>query len=197
MLKNFHPVIVSGPSGAGKDAAIKRLIEKRPEIHDAVGYTTRQLREGEINGVDISIITKEKFDEMVLNNQLIEHAEFAGNYYGMPISEVEKARDQLTIFNVGISAAEAIKRYDNESITILIMPQSKEELLRRLGNRGFERFERAQSDVMYAASFFDYVVKSESNKLDELVSNIESIIYYKSDAFKIEYFQKFLETFFD
>lgn len=197
MLKPYSPVVVAGPSGAGKDAAIRRLTAKRTDIHDAVGYTTRPLREDETDGVDIAVTTRMHFEELIATGKLIEYDEKGGIYYGMPLSEVENSKERLTIFNIAVSAARVIKAYDPNTITILIVPPTKEELRRRVGNRGEERYKRAKSEILEALSFFDYVVISETGKQVEVADNIEKIIEGQTEAFEIEKYADFLKTFFD
>lgn len=198
-MDKFRPIIISGPSGSGKDTIIKLLISRNKNIHDALGYTTREPRDGEKNGREILFTSVEHFKSMIENNQLIEYAKFAGNYYGMPIEEVKNATKKLTVFNVGISGAKAIKQFNPNSIAILILPSTKEELLLRLGNRGIERFERARQDVKEAIHFFDYLIISPNNLAGEATSKIEDIIFDKPivKQYKIEGAISFLEKFFD
>ena len=135
---------------------------------------------------------------MIENEQLIEYTRFAGNYYGMPIEEVKNASKRLTIFNVGISGAKAIKQFNENSVAILILPPTKEDLLLRLGNRGIERFERAKQDVEEAIQFFDYLIISPNNLVDEAASKIEDIIFDRAmvEQYKIERAINFLEKYF-
>lgn len=191
----YYPIVICGPSGTGKDTAIKALIRKNPTIRDAVGYTTRTLRENEINGKDICCVTKEAFEQLINDELLIEHAKFDNEYYGMPKEEVEKSENEMTIFNIGVSGAKAIKDYNSNAITILLLPPSKEELVERLGNRGEERLKRVKNDVAEAANFFDYCVISENNQIDKLVNDIESIIYNKNQEFNISNSTEFIEGF--
>ena len=191
----YYPIVICGPSGTGKDTAIKALISKNPKIRDAVGYTTRTLRENEINGKDICSVTKEAFEQLINDELLIEHAEFDNEYYGMPKIELEKAETEMTVFNIGVSGAKAIKEFNSNAVTILLLPPSKEELVTRLGNRGEERLKRVKNDVAEAASFFDYCVISENNEIDKLVQDIESIIYNQNQDFHISNSTEFIEGF--
>ncbi len=197
-MNKFRPIIISGPSGSGKDTIIKLLISRNVGIHDALGYTTRKPREGEVNGREILFTSIEVFKSMIENEQLIEYTRFAGNYYGMPIEEVKNASKRLTIFNVGISGAKAIKQFNENSVAILILPPTKEDLLLRLGNRGIERFERAKQDVEEAIQFFDYLIISPNNLVDEAASKIEDIIFDRAmvEQYKIERAINFLEKYF-
>lgn len=191
----YYPIIVSGPSGTGKDTAIKALMRKNSQIRDAVGYTTRKPRYGEIDGKDISFVTKEQFQVLIRENLLLEYAQFDNEYYGMPKKEVERAEKELTIFNVGISGAKAIKSYNKDAIAILLLPPSKEELIKRMGTRGEERLKRVRNDVTEAVAFFDFCIVSQNNEFDKLVSNIESIIYYKNPEFHISNSLEFISSF--
>lgn len=196
-MYNLRPIIVSGPSGSGKDTIIKELIKRNPFIHDAVGYTTRMPRKGETSGKDINFTTEEEFAKMIENNQFIEYAKFAGNYYGMPFSEVEMSSKRLTIFNVGVSAASVIKSSSSSSTTILVLPPSKEELLVRLGERGIERFKCAIEDVKLASTFFDYLVISRTNLVDCAVDDVEKIIFNTSEELLLKNCFDFVKHFFD
>lgn len=190
-----YPIIISGPSGAGKDTAIKALMRKNSQIRDAVGYTTRQPREGEVNGEDISFVTKEQFEVLINNDLLIEYAYYNGHYYGMPKSEVEKAIDELTIFNVGISGAKAIKSYNQEAITILLLPPSTEELVKRMGNRGAGRLKRVKTDIEEALTFFEFCIVSQNNEIEKLVNDIESVIYFNNPEHHISNSLNFISNF--
>ena len=191
----YYPIIISGPSGTGKDTAIKALMRKNSQIRDAVGYTTRLPRENEVHGKDISFVTREEFEKLIKKDLLVEYAEFANEYYGMPKSEVEKSFNELTIFNVGISGARAIKNYVPNATTILLLPSSKEELVMRLGNRGKERLQRAYNDIKEASNFFEFCIISHNKEIEKVISDIESVIYYKNPEFRIANLQGFISSF--
>lgn len=196
-MKSIKPIIIAGPSGSGKDTLIKMLIEKYPFIHDALGYTTREQRIGEINGKDMHFISREEFEILIRNNLLFEYSCFSGNYYGMPLSEIKKAYEKVTIFNIGIEAAKKLKKFDPNVTTILVIPPSKEELLYRIGERGIERYNQAHKDIELAKNFFDNLVINYTNKEKDAVSNIEEIIFEDSKKYLLEDNIDFLNNFFE
>lgn len=182
----YVPIIISGPSGVGKDTLVKAITNDYPNIKEAVGYTTRKPRECEINGVDLNFVTKEYFKELIERDLLIEYAIFNNEYYGMPKNELRKAKTQLTIYNIGISGARAIKNIVPSAISILLIPPTYDELVYRLGNRGISRLKNLESDLYEAMTFFDYCLVSETNNLDKIVENFVRILSGNGEQFKIE-----------
>lgn len=196
-MKTIKPIIIAGPSGSGKDTLIKLIIQKYPFIHDALGYTTREPRAGEVNGRDINFVSKEEFENLIKNNELFEYSCYSGNYYGMPFSEIENAYSQITIFNIGISAAKKLQELDPSIITILVIPPTKEELLYRIGDRGIERYNHAIEDIELAKSFFENLVINYTNRANDAVSNIENIIFNDSHDYLLEDNCEILNNFFE
>ena len=196
-MNSLKPIVIAGPSGSGKDTLIKKIIEKYPNIHDALGYTTRPIREGEVAGREINFVTCEQFLSLIEENKLFEHSYFAGNYYGMPWEEVEKAYTRFTIFNVSVEAAKKLKEYDKDIITILIIPPTKEDLLFRMGDRGVDRYNRACNDIMLAMTFFDNLVINYNDQLEKAVFDIENIIFGGSKNYLISDSTDFLNNYFE
>lgn len=185
------PIIISGPSGVGKDTLVKSITSTYPEIKEAVGYTTRKPRENEVNGVDLNFVSKDYFRYLINHDMLIEYALFNNEFYGMPKTELTKLRDQKMIYNIGVSGARTIKELIPESIAILLIPPSYNELVYRLGNRGKERLKNMASDLKEASSFFDYCLVSKTDKVDELVENFKDILSGHGEEYRIEnYFNR-------
>lgn len=182
----FVPIIISGPSAVGKDTLIKAIKNTCPNINEAVGYTTRAPRPGETNGVDLNFVSKEFFMELIKKDLLIEYAIFNNEYYGMPKHELLKSKDQLIIFNVGISGAKAIKNIVPNAISILLIPPSYEELINRLGNRDIKRLDNLESDLHEASTFFDYCLVSETNNIKNVVKNFFKIINGNTEEFELK-----------
>ena len=177
----YGPIIISGPSGAGKTKIITSFRNKHKNIvSEAIGYTTRKPRKGEIEGEEYHFVTKENFIKMIENNEFIEYTEYVNEFYGMPFSELKIAKRQVKIFNVGLTSAVEIKKKYQNSITIYILPPNNKELWKRIGKREFERYKIAKEEVKKASEFYEYLVISKTNKVDESVRDLEEIIFGKN-----------------
>ena len=140
-------VVVSGFSGSGKGTLMKTLLEKYDNYALSISATTRQPRAGEENGREYFFVTKEQFQEMIREDQLIEYAQYVDNYYGTPKAYVEKQMDagKDVILEIEIQGALKVKEQFPETLLVFIMPSSAEELQRRLVVRGTETEEDIQS----------------------------------------------------
>ena len=140
-------VVVSGFSGSGKGTLMKALLEKYDNYALSISVTTRQPRAGEENGREYFFVTKEQFQEMIREDQLIEYAQYVDNYYGTPKAYVEKQMDagKDVILEIEIQGALKVKEQFPETLLVFIMPPSAEELKRRLVGRGTETEEVIQS----------------------------------------------------
>ena len=194
----YDPIVISGPSGAGKTKIIECLRSKyKGIISEAVGYTTRKQRYGEIDGEEYYFITKEDFRKMIDSNKFVEYTEYLGEFYGMPISELLKAKQGLKIFNVGLTSAIEIKKICPNAITIYILPPNAKELLRRIGNRGKERYEIAKSEATKVSQFYKYLVISETNNVEKSVNEIEKILFNNGKENLMENNRNFVLHFYD
>ena len=140
-------VVVSGFSGSGKGTLMKALLERYDNYALSISATTRQPRAGEENGREYFFVTKEQFQEMIREDQLIEYAQYVDNYYGTPKAYVEKQMDagKDVILEIEIQGALKVKEQFPETLLVFIMPPSAEELKRRLVGRGTETEEVIQS----------------------------------------------------
>ena len=145
-------VVVSGFSGSGKGTLMKALLEKYDNYALSISATTRQPRAGEENGREYFFVTKEQFQEMIREDQLIEYAQYVDNYYGTPKAYVEKQMDagKDVILEIVIQGALKVKEQFPETLLVFIMPPSAEELKRRLVGRGTETEEVIQSRLVWA-----------------------------------------------
>ena len=133
--------ILSSPSGAGKTTLAKRLMEADPDVTLSVSATTRNPREGEVDGVDYHFVTKEAFSKMVVEGDMLEHATVFDNYYGSPRAPVEKvlAKGRDVLFDVDWQGAQQIRdSMKDDVVSVFILPPSVEELESRLRNRGLD-----------------------------------------------------------
>lgn len=182
-----HPpllVIVSGPSGVGKDAALRRMQELRRQFHFLVTNTTRPRRADEIEGVDYHFVTKEKFAEMEQRGDFLERAVVYGYDYGNSRSEVSAAlaRGQDVIMRIDVQGAASIRRILPDAIFIMLLPPSFDTLEARIRKRRTEPEEYLQIRLhaarleMNEVEKFDYAIVNEDNALDETADLIYAII---------------------
>lgn len=177
-------IILSGPSGVGKDAVLNRMRELHFQLYYVTTLTTRPKRAGERDGREYHFITSEKFREMIENNQLLEWAEVYGNLYGVPGEPVRQALEQGqdVIVKVDIQGATTIKKLHPQAISIFLTPPSTKELIKRLTKRRTEspadlelRLKTAEEE-MKKLPLFDHAVVNKVNEIDRTVSEIKTII---------------------
>lgn len=160
-------IVFSGPSGVGK-GTVRQEIFKDTELNFkySVSATSRNPRPGEVDGVDYFFKSKEEFENMIENNELLEHAQFVGNYYGTPVDYVQKCIDegQDIFLEIEVEGAKQVRDKFPEGLFIFLAPPSLEELRNRLTNRGTESESvietrlataREELDMM---KLYDYVV---------------------------------------
>ncbi|MFL5731971.1 MAG: guanylate kinase [Chloroflexia bacterium] len=177
-------VVLTGPSGVGKDVTLERMEELGVPFHYAVTVTTRKQRPGEINGKHYFFVSNDEYDRMDKNGELLEHAEIYGNRYGIPRSQVVDPlrRGKDVIIKPDVQGAQTLRKKEPEAVFIFLAPPSMEEQARRLYYRKTEdpqelatRLEVARQE-MHELTHFDYLVVNHSNRLDETVHTIEAIL---------------------
>jgi len=179
-------IVLSGPSGVGKDAVLSRMRER--ELSYPLKYittvTTRPQRASERDNIDYHFISTGNFQEMIKHNELPEWANVYSNWYGVPKKPVKQALDkrQDIIVKVDIQGAATIKKILPQAVFIFLMPPSIEELMLRLKQRHTEssfdltlRTKTAEEELKQL-SLFDYVVFSRRDEIDRAVSDIAAII---------------------
>ncbi len=177
-------IVLSGPSGAGKDAVLARMKKSGYPARYVITLTTRPRRAKERNNIDYHFISKERFQEMIENNELLEWANVYGNWYGVPKEEVKQSLDkgQDVMVKVDVQGVATIKKILPQAISIFLTPPSMDELLIRLKQRHTEsspdlnlRLKTAEEEVKQLP-LFDYVVVNRWNKVDLAVADIKAII---------------------
>ena len=182
--------IIAGPSGSGKDSVMKKVFEKAPDIAFSISSITRAMRPGEVEGEKYNFISRECFEQMIANDELLEHNVFVGNYYGTPkapvIECIESGRDML--IEVDVNGAEQIRAKMPDAVSVFIMPPSLEILKNRLTGRGTDsqevidkRLNEALREIA-SAKDFDYIVVNDD--LETAADNFVSIM--STDHFKTD-----------
>ena len=175
-------IVISGPSGVGKDTLIKRLLELDHNLRYSVSYTTRPPRPGETDGVNYSFVTRDQFQKLIAEGALIEHATYDGNLYGTAKEGVERARadGHDIVLKIEVNGAEQVRRRLPDGLFIFVAPPSTQELARRQELRNSEsaqdmasRRKIAESEMTYA-SRYDHVVVNDD--LEHAVAGVLEIV---------------------
>ena len=177
-------VVISGPSGVGKDSVLMRMRELAFPFHFVVTATSRPIRPGETDGYDYHFVTVERFQQMIRDEELLESALVYGQYKGIPKFEVRQAmasgRD--VVLRINVDGAATVKRMAPEAVFIFLAPASPDELRRRLTLRRTDSSQEIEARLAVAAvemeqvHNFDYVVINHEDRLDEAVGQIRAII---------------------
>lgn len=181
MSKKGILAIISGFSGAGKGTVVNRLLEKE-SYAVSISATTRKPRTGEVDGQNYFFRTKDEFEKMIANEQLIEYAEYVGNYYGTPKDYVFKKLDEGfdVILEIEMQGALKVKEKFPETALIFITPPSADELKKRLVGRGTETVEQIEKRMSRAVdecpymNQYDYIIVNDD--LDECVDEIHRLL---------------------
>jgi guanylate kinase len=175
-------IVISGPSGVGKDTLIKSLVEHDRNLRYSVSCTTRSPRPGEVDGVDYSFVTRERFRQMLDEGAFLEHATYNGNLYGTLTERVERERDagHDVALKIEVNGAEQVRAKAPDAVLIFVAPPSVDELVRRQVKRNTEsaqdmtaRREIATREMEYASRYDHVVVNDE---LEHAVAEILAII---------------------
>ena len=174
-------VVLAGPSGVGKSTVVDRVVELDPQVWVSVSVTTRTPRAGEVDGVDYTFVTGERFDQLVAAGQLLEWAEFAGNRYGTPREPVEVRRSAgvPVLLEIELQGARQVRATVPDATLVFLAPPSWEELVRRLTGRGTEspevverRLRTARVELAAEGEFDRTVVNSEVDSAAHAVLEI-------------------------
>lgn len=201
MKKEGILIIVSGFSGAGKGTVMKRFLEKyADEFCLSVSATTRQPRAGEENGVHYFFKSHEAFERMIADGELLEYAQYVGNYYGTPKAFVDSklAQGFHVLLEIEIQGALKVKEARPDALLIFITPPDAQSLERRLRGRGTEteeviaqRLERACEEAAYMKDY-DYVVINEDNGVEACADTIREVV--RSEQLRTQRSGAFIKT---
>lgn len=174
--------VVSAPAGCGKDTILEQVLAKEDNVGYSVSATTRAPRPGEVDGTHYFFITRERFEKMIANGEVLEYTEYCGNYYGTPRKGVEAmlAEGKDVVLKIEIEGAMNIKKLFPDCCLVFILPPSMRELERRLRKRGTEdeptimrRIAQAKNELDAAADYDYFVVNDD---LEDAVNDLIAVI---------------------
>lgn len=175
-------VILSGPSGSGKDTVLNKFLDGRNDAKVSVSMTTRAKREDEVDGVNYYFVSREYFEKKLSEDKMLEYAEYAGNLYGTPKAPVDEmlAEGKAVILKIEIQGADKIRKLYPDVVSIFLMPPSASVLEKRLRGRNSEDEETINHRLVIAkeemrrAADYDYVVINDT--VENAAAGIETII---------------------
>jgi guanylate kinase len=177
-------IVISGPSGVGKDAVVRRLQERGLPFHFVITATDRAPRPNEVHGVDYFFFTTAAFEEMIEQGELLEHAVVYGQHKGIPKRQVQEAMasGNDVIMRVDVQGASTVRNLVPEAVLIFVTASSEQELERRLQRRDSDSPEQIKERIRIAReemkllSEFDYVVVNREGELDRATDDVMAII---------------------
>lgn len=197
-------IVLSGPSGVGKGTVRKEIFDDSTTSYKySISMTTRQMREGEVNGVDYFFKTKEEFEALIQEDQFIEYAEYVGNYYGTPVQYVKDtmAEGHDVFLEIEVEGAKQVRKKFPDALFIFLAPPSLDHLKERLIGRGTETDEKIQSRVNEARkevemmNLYDYVVVNDKVHLaKERIQSIVEAEHLKRERVEAIYRKMLLEA---
>ena len=175
-------IVVSGASGTGKGTVCKKLLSELPNVHYSISATTRQPRQGEVDGREYYFISEDEFKQWIADGKFLEFAEVYGNFYGTPLTKIEERlnRGEDVLLEIDVQGALNVKRKCPDGVYIFLLPPSLDELKRRIEGRGSEtpdslkRRLQAAVDEIQIGREYDYAVVNDT--VDEAVAQIEAIL---------------------
>ncbi|MDJ0515373.1 MAG: guanylate kinase [Trichodesmium sp. MO_231.B1] len=176
-------IVLTGPSGVGKGTLLSSLLERHPELVLSISVTTRSPRQGEVEGKSYFFVDRDKFQQMIETEELLEWAEYAGNFYGTPsLRVIENIKQgKSVILEIELQGARQIQKTFPDALRIFILPPSTAELERRLRKRGQDsqeaiakRLKRA-TEELEAIGEFD--IQLVNDNLEDALQNLEKILF--------------------
>ncbi|MBQ5406414.1 MAG: guanylate kinase [Oscillospiraceae bacterium] len=182
MQEKGRLIVISGPSGAGKSTVVFKAIRDRQDFCFSTSVTTRAPRPGEVDGREYFFIDRERYDQMVLQDELLEHAEYVSNGYGTPRFFVEQklSEGMNVVLDIEIQGARQVREKMPEAVLVFVIPPSMEELRRRLVGRGTDSPEAIEGRLLRAreeyaeADFYDYLIVNDD--ADEAAADFSAIV---------------------
>ncbi|NQS90976.1 MAG: guanylate kinase [Chloroflexi bacterium] len=177
-------IVISGPSGVGKDSVLEEMKSRGLPFHFVITATTRAPRPDEVDGVDYFFLSQDEFARMIDEGELLEYAVVYQDYKGIPKSQVRKAltSGENVIMRVDVQGAETVRQLAKDALLIFLTPQNEEELINRLKNRNTETKESLNLRIATTRqeynkiNLFDYIVVNKDEQLAGTVDMIEAII---------------------
>ena len=177
-------IVISGPSGVGKDSVLEEMKARGLPFHFVITATTRPPRSDEVDGVDYFFLSQDEFARMIDEGELLEYAVVYTDYKGIPKSQVREAlaSGKNVIMRIDVQGAETVRELVEDALLIFLTPQNDEELINRLKKRNTETKESLKLRIATTRQeykkigLFDYVVVNKDDHLDETVDTIEAII---------------------
>ncbi|ODV78623.1 guanylate kinase [Suhomyces tanzawaensis NRRL Y-17324] len=166
-----RPIVISGPSGTGKSTLLKKLFAEFPgKFGFSVSNTTRQPREGEVDGKDYHFTTVENFQKAIEEKKFIEWAQFSGNYYGTSIKAVKDVADKglVCLLDIDMQGVKSVKQTDLNARYLFLAPPSIETLRQRLESRGTETADSLEKRIAAASAELAY---AETGAHDKIIVN--------------------------
>ena len=174
--------VIVAPSGAGKTSLVNELLQREPNIRLSISFTTRQPREGELQGREYHFVTRAAFEKMIASGDFLEHANVFGNYYGTSRRWIEEqlAGEHDVLLEIDWQGAQQVRKLFAHMVGIFIMPPSLEELRRRLERRGKDapetierRLSGAREDISHVLEF-EYIIVNES--FDSAATDLHAVV---------------------
>lgn len=177
-------IVISGPSGVGKDSVLEEMQTRGLPFHFVITATTRPARPDEQNGVDYFFLSQDEFARMIDEDELLEYALVYQDYKGIPKSQVRKAlaTGKNVIMRIDVQGAETIRKLSQDALLIFLTPQNEDELIDRLMKRNTEDKDSLKLRIATTRQeykkldIFDYIVVNKDDRLSEAVDMIEAII---------------------
>lgn len=197
-------IVLSGPSGVGKGTVRKQIFDDPTTSYKySISITTRDKRDGEIDGVDYFFKTKEEFETLIQQDQFIEYAEYVGNYYGTPVQYVKDTMEagHDVFLEIEVEGAKQVRKKFPDALFIFLAPPSLEHLRERLVGRGTESDEKIQKRVSEARkevemmNLYDYVVVNDKvNLAKQRIQSIVEAEHLKRERIEAKYRKMILEA---